>query len=335
MRLLIAGLGSIGRRHLATLRELRPGDEIVALRHERTAEPPLPGVERYVFSLDEAVASRPEAAFICGPASSHVAVALAFARNGTHLFVEKPLSHRLDGIDELIATCARGRLTLMVGYNLRFLESLRGVREAAAAGAIGRILSARAEVGQYLPDWRPQSDYRASVSAREELGGGALLELSHEIDYLRWLCGEITEVEAFCARTSELELDVEDTVEMLVRFEGGAIGSLHLDMVQRSPVRGCRLIGSKGTLTWDGMTDAVRLFSAGSNEWKELMPPRAPNRGATYRAELAHFFDCVLSGTPPLVGGEDGRRIVQIALAAKTSAQERCAVTLAAPNVTA
>jgi predicted dehydrogenase len=316
VRVLIAGLGSIGRRHLAGLRELRPGDEVIALRHQHTNAVPLPGVDRYAFSLDEALAYEPEVALICGPASTHVATALGLARHGVHLFIEKPLSHRLDGIDELIDVCTRAHLTLMVGYNLRFLESLRALREAFRSEAIGKLMTVRAEVGQYLPDWRPQSDYRESVSAR-------------------WICGEIIEVDAITARTSDLELDVEDTVEMILRFESGAVGSIHLDMVQRAPVRGCRLVGGKGTLIWDGLSDEVRLYSATRREWKDLSPPQPPNRGVSYRSELLHFFECVESGATPLVTGEDGRRIVQIVLAAEASAHERCSVSIAPPKLPA
>ena len=136
------------------------------------------------------------------------------------------------------------------------------MRKALHQGHIGRVQSVRAEVGQYLPDWRPGIDCRQTASAQQALGGGALLELSHEIDYVRWLIGEIREVTARIARLSDLEIDVEDCAEIILTFENGTIGGPHLDMIQRAPTRTCRLIGSDGTLVWDGLTSHVARYSA-------------------------------------------------------------------------
>ncbi|HEC14314.1 MAG TPA: Gfo/Idh/MocA family oxidoreductase, partial [Rhodospirillales bacterium] len=186
-KLLIVGLGSIGRRHVAVARELEPGMEIMALRRAGSAC----GDVVVFTSLDEALNARPDAVIIANPAPLHVATAQAFVEAGKHVLIEKPLSDRLDGIDKLLASSRRRGTVLQVGYCLRFHPSLIAMKQAVAEGRIGRILSLRAEVGHYLPDWRPGSDYRSAVSARRDLGGGVLLELSHEIDLARWLAGEV------------------------------------------------------------------------------------------------------------------------------------------------
>jgi predicted dehydrogenase len=322
MRVLIVGFGSIGRRHCANLRQLAPDAEILVLRRYGVESDAALQDVQVVRSLDEALSLAPDAAIIASPAASHVDDALALARQGVHLCVEKPLSHTLDGVDELTQECQRRSLVLMTAYNLRFYPPLQRLRDALLAGEIGRVLSVRAEVGQYLPLWRPGTDYRRGPSARRELGGGAILELSHEIDYVRWLCGEVVEVYCQSGHLSDLEIDVEDVAEILLRFANGAIGSLHLDMVQQPTSRGCRVVGTTGTLQWDGDTHRVQVWNSGLGSWRDLYPAMPLERNTMFIAELQHFLDCVNKKCLPAVGGTDGRRVLEIALAAKASARE-------------
>jgi len=148
-----------------------------------------PGIDHCVTSLDDALRFHPQAAVIANPASHHLDLAMPLAQAGVHLLVEKPVSSSTHRVSELIEVCRVRGITLMTGYNLRFLPSLKRFRELLEEKRVGRVLSVRAEIGQFLPSWRPGFDYRQSVSARATLGGGVLLELSHEIDYLRWLFG--------------------------------------------------------------------------------------------------------------------------------------------------
>lgn len=326
---LIVGLGSIGRRHLANLRALLPPAQLTVWRqHARpesaatTAAP----ADRVVFSLDDAVAGKPAFAFIASPAALHIPTALELARRGIHLFVEKPLSHSLEGVDELIDVCRRNHTLAMVGYNFRFHRPLELMRQALYDGRIGRPISMRAEVGQYLPDWRPDADYRQTATAQRRLGGGVLLELSHELDYARWLLGEVASVAAQAARLGDLEIDVEDTADVLLRFAGGATAAIHLDMLERAPRRCCRITGAEGTLDWDAAGGHVRLFSVRTGQWADLHPPGPLDRNAMYLAETAHFLDCVRRHEEPCVSLEEGRRTLCVALAAKQSAQTQRSV---------
>jgi len=250
VRFLVVGLGSIGRRHLVNLRHLIPDANITVWRHA-----PLAGggdvpreADGVVTSLDEALSPRPDMAILASPAPYHVRTAAALASAGVHILVEKPLSDSLDGVDALIDACGRRGIVLMVGYHLRFDPSLTILHDAVADGIIGRLLSLRSEVGQYLPEWRPGTDYRQGVTAQRDLGGGVVLELSHELDYVRWVAGEVRSVRAETGRLGDLDTDVEDVAEILLRFIDGSIGSVHLDMIQRSPTRTCRIIGTEGTL---------------------------------------------------------------------------------------
>ena len=292
---LVVGLGSIGRRHLKNLRQILPQAELTVLRSsDRSShEAPPEEASRVVYSFDDALLHEPRFAVIASPAPFHVEIALRLAERGVHLCIEKPISDRLDRIQDLIGLCRQRGLVLMVAYNLRFAAPLRTLREALMSGRIGTLLGLRIEAGQYLPDWRPNADYRQSVSARRDLGGGALLELSHEIDYARWLAGDIVRVSADVRKLSNLEIDVEDCAELTVNFASGVLGSIHVDMLQRTPTRTCKLIGSEGTLTWDAIVNQVRLFSAETRDWEDLHSAQSIDRNAMYVDELAHFLDCL------------------------------------------
>lgn len=329
LKVVIASLGGIGRRHLANFQHVAPAVRpIVWHQHSRPGSGSPSAADTVVYSLEGALAERPDAALVTGPSSTHVETALALARHGVHLLVEKPLADTLDGVAELIDTCRARGVLLAVGYCFRFYAPLQAVRDAIRDGRLGRVLSLRAEVGRYLPDWRPGQDYRTTVSGQRSLGGGVLLELSHEIDYPRWLLGEITTVTARVARLGDLAVDVEDTAELLVSFKDGAVGSIHLDMLQRAPVRTCRIVGTEATLIWDGGTHKVRMLTAEAPDGTVLYAGTAADYDEMYRVELRHFLDAVGGAEFPGATGEDGRRALEIALAAQRSSDERRVVAI-------
>jgi predicted dehydrogenase len=323
MKILVMGAGNIARRHIRNLKQLVPQVTLTLWRRQASMDDPelAAWIQRVVTTETEALAQNYDAAIIASPAPLHVPVAQKLAERGVHLLIEKPFSTTLAGIEALIATCAAKKIVLMVGYNLRFHAALQMVQTAIGAGRIGRVVSLRAEVGQYLPDWRPGKDYRQSVSAQRALGGGVVFELSHELDYLRWLGGEIRTVMAQTAHVSDLEMNVEDTADILLHFESGAVGSLHLDMVERAPYRQCRVTGTDGTLIWDAIAPSVKYYSAEKRAWEELFSPENFDRAAMYLDEMQHFLDCIHHQKTPIVSGQDAQRIVELALAVHQSAQ--------------
>jgi predicted dehydrogenase len=166
------------------------------------------------------------------------------------------------------------------------------------------------------------------VSASRDQGGGVLLELSHELDYARWLVGEPSSVFSLAARVSDLEIDVEDLAEVTIRFRDGAVGHVHLDMVQRSATRGCRVIGTDGTLAWSAHDHRVSWYQARSGDWQDLHPPTTVDRNQMYLDELSHFLDCAGGHSAPRVTGTDGKRALELALAARRSSQLKKVVDL-------
>ena len=320
MLVLVTGCGSIGKRHIRNLEALKAG-EIIAydVRPEccREVEQEY-GVKAY-DNLEEALAQKPDAALICTPTSLHIPTALSVARNGCHLFIEKPLSHSLDGVDELLQIVAQKGLVTLVGCNMRFHPSIARMKELVAEESIGAVLCARVQVGQYLPDWHPWEDYRQGYSASTSLGGGVILDAIHEIDYITWLLGEVSQIVCFSGKLSSLEIDTEDTAEILLQLKAGAIAEIHMDYIQRTYGRSCQIIGEEGTILWDFNDKQVKVYSAKTREWRLF--PEEPDYDANqmYIEEMKHFIQCLEGNAEPMQDVNAGRRILEIALAAKES----------------
>ena len=184
---------------------------------------------------------------------------------------------------------------------------------------VGKILSARAEFGQYLPDWRPWQDYRRSYTAKKKLGGGIILDGSHELDYIRWLLGEVEEVSCVAGKVSRLKVDVEDTAEITLKLGSGAIVGIHLDFVRHDYTRNCELIGDRGSIVWSYDDRLVKVYSARDKRWRTFRVGGDPNE--MYFQEMKHFIRCVQGKEKPLVSGEEGKKTLEIALAARRAAE--------------
>lgn len=319
-RFVIASLGSIGKRHLRNLRELYPEATIAALRRPESAPGLPPECDTQFFTVEDALAFKPTAAILAGPASTHVALAHAFVSGGIPVFIEKPLSHNLAGLAELRIAAQTGNVPVMIGYNLRFNQSLNAVRKELMDSVIGDVTSVRAEVGQYLPNWRPETDYRNSVSAQSVLGGGVLLELSHEIDYIVWLFGMPDRVFCRGGRLSKLEIDVEDCVELCLEYDAPRrLISVHLDFLQRTPVRVCKFIGSHGTICWNGIRDRYSVDVGDPTPDFRVVESPTPGRNQTYLDELSCFLAAIETGEPVAIPLTEGIDVMCIISAARQS----------------
>ena len=320
----IVGFGSAGARALEVLRELRPDADFLVLSRSQSAG--LNGVT--TNSFDDLLTFAPDAVVLAGPATTRQDVLSHLGDLEVPFFIEKPLGHSLSEAIAVVDLLGPAVEQSQLGYNLRFSESLIAFREIVRAGRVGRVLRFSAETGQYLPDWRPGKDYRESVSARANLGGGVLLELSHEIDYLRWIFGEWDWVSAWVGRTSSLEIDVEDTalVTIGVRGEesvGQLVGQLSLDFARRDKTRTVTAVCENGTIRWDGIAGTVDLYDPSESRWANLVTDSASP--SSYEAQWASFLSVVEHQTRPLVGIKDGVEVLR-ALEAIRQSQEQCGV---------
>lgn len=321
MKVIVAGAGSIGRRHIANLRTLGVKDIVVL---EPDAGRRAFAVQklrcRAVASLKEALSPRPAAAVICTPPSSHASLAVKLLAARVPCFIEKPLAHRPADAAAILRAARRSRTVAAVGYQLRQAPALQWILRVIKKGTLGRLLYVRAEAGQYLPDWRPWQDYRKSYTARRSLGGGVLRDHSHEIDLVRWLAGDVRKATCVARRLSRLNVDVEDTAELTLELDSGVLASLHLDMIQRAYKKGCRFVFEKGTIDWDYPSD-IRIYTAASKAWKKR---RLASRGADfYVAEMRLFLKSAGAGrlADGLVSVEDAARTLDAVSAAERSSR--------------
>jgi predicted dehydrogenase len=309
--ILVVGLGSIGRRHISVINNIFPKINIVLLRHKECnkEECKTLNINKCVTSLSDAINAKPQAAIIANPANKHVEIAKVLATYGIDILVEKPISANSKEAQELVEICEKNNVILMVAYNLRFLPSLIYFKQSIQSDLIGQVYSVKSEIGQYLPSWRPGYDYRCGVSAKKSLGGGVLLELSHEIDYLKWIFGPISWVKSHISKQSDLEIDVDDNASVILGFKGEKdkemIASLSMDFIRHDTTRKCYVIGDKGTLFWDGIVGRVSLFLEVDKCWVILFES-SPERDYTYSEEIKSFFESVESGRPSTITGADG-----------------------------
>jgi predicted dehydrogenase len=216
--------------------------------------------------------------------------------------VEKPLSTSVEGVAALFDSVAEARTIIQVGYNLRFLESLRAFEELLESRHLGDIQSIDIEVDQYLPDWRPNANYRSYVSAKKSLGGGALLELSHEVDLAIRLFGEFQLEHASMKKLSGLEIDVEDSVavegELLSFQDRKPKIRIHLGMINRAPRRFCEVVGSLTSARWNGLLGSVEIFNVLDRRW-DLVFEQQDDFVSSYERQLQEFLGRIESGFNP------------------------------------
>ncbi|MCX9085015.1 MAG: Gfo/Idh/MocA family oxidoreductase [Candidatus Methanoperedens sp.] len=332
MKILVVGCGSIGERHIRNLIDIS-NHSIIAFD---TLKERLNIIkERYDVetcdNIERCFENDIDAVIVCTPPNTHIKIADQAITHRAHVFIEKPISDRLDGLDDLIKKASSHQKIISVGYCFRFSEGLKLVKNLIDSGKLGRILSIKAEFGQYLPDWRPWQNYRQSYTAKKDLGGGIILDGSHEIDYLYWLLGDVKEVFCFSDKISDLEVETEDTAEILLRFSNGAIGEIHLDFIQRAYSRNCKIIGEKGTLIWNFGEHKVSLYSADSNEW--IIYDVDADVNLMYIEEMKHFLHCIDALSMPLIDARQGKRVLEIALAAKESSEKKSVIDISVSKI--
>jgi len=323
MRVLIAGTGSIGQRHIRNLRDLRPDCGLVLLRADGredalSAELCAPVVR----SLEQAMRYAPAALILATPSALHADLLLPAIAAGLPMYVEKPVVSRMDEVAAVRRAVSEHSYTAptLVGCNLRFLPSLLRLRELVTGGCIGRVVRAGFEAGQWLPDWRPSQDHRLSYSADPARGGGVVLDLVHEIDAARWLLGEMSSVQSMTEKVATLEIASEAVATALMRSErSDTLVTLALDYVARRPLRRYQLVGEQGTLTWDLPARTLHLDTPAGHEAIDC-GEHGFDVAATYRVAMAEFLAAVESGEATSQPLAEGLKSSELALRIKEQA---------------
>lgn len=331
MKCIVLGTGSIGKRHLRNLHALGikelaafdPSHESLdVIAKELNLKETYTDFKKIPFAAGNVV-------YICSPNHLHAEQALTAANSGCDLFIEKPIAITLDKRDELCSVIEKKKLISLTGCNMRFYPAIQKIKSMLEAGTIGKVLSYRLEVAIYLPNWRPHLDYRKNYGAHKAQGGGAILDMIHEIDYARWLFGDPLEVSAFYDKVSDLEIDTEDLAEINLRHEG-AIGNIHLDYLSHKYTRKVHVIGSKGNLFWDWHLGGVQHYDGASKSESFYANPKDYQLNQMYLDETNYFLDCVKNRKTTFFSVPEAFRVVEIALASKTASEQNRTVVLPA-----
>lgn len=258
----VIGLGNISNRHRKNIKSLWPESRVISMSASgRKIAGTIADCDITVESLAELISLAPDFVIVASPASLHAIHACPLLEAGIPVLIEKPLTMNVRDAELLLSACGKHQTPAAVGYCLRYLPAAKIMKKYLDSGALGIIYNVFSSIGQYLPDWRASKDYRQSVSARADLGGGALLELSHELDYLSWFFGEMT-CQYSCLRQSiELETDVEVIADIVLTDRVGSLCNVHLDFLQKRVHRVCSVVGSLGRLEWDLLKNSITVYS--------------------------------------------------------------------------
>ncbi len=291
MKILVVGYGSIGKRHVQNLLKI-PNVEILICTKQNIRNPCIKKV-KISKSISECIKENPEIGIISNESSYHVKTAIKLAKLGIDLFIEKPLSNSLDGSKELLSIVKKNKVITQMGCQFRFHKCIKKMKNIISNKKLGKIISVRSECGSFLPDWHPNENYSKSYAARNDLGGGVVLTNIHEIDYLYWFFGDVSQVISITGKYSDLKISADDLSIGILKFKNNIIAELHLDYFQKPDYRSCKIIGSMGTVFWDSDTNIVSFYENKKNKWIKVLKWTKYDRNLMFKEELTHFLNCV------------------------------------------
>lgn len=293
LRILLAGCGSIGRRHAQVLWEM-------GLRNITACDPSPVGREEMHRLLPEIALAEDydlqlqqgqfDAVFILTPTAMHLSMASRALEAGCHVFIEKPLSNTQEGVEDLKALAQKKNLCLMVGFCFRYHTVLRMAKKLLEQGTIGRLLNIRTFVGEPFAEIQP--NYKNMYYSKYS---GAF-ELVHDLDLALWFANQpVSQVYSVYGAFSDMEMEAPDSVELLVRFEDRLAANVHLNFYQHPRRRQTELMGTKGTITvefssWDQAT--LSWYNTDTRAWTVETFQTA--RNDMFRDEDLEFLRAVL-----------------------------------------
>lgn len=261
-KIAIIGLGSIAKRHAENIKTIYPDSVILGVSSSgNLSSTHIQNIDRLSTDIRQCKEFHPEFAIVASPATFHLQHAKYLLEANIPVLIEKPIAANSDDALLLISTCMKANLPASVGYCLRYLPAASVMKMILEQKEIGTIYNVMSHVGQFLPDWRTDKDHQFTVSASKKLGGGALLELSHELDYLQWLLGELDLKYAMLRHSQELKLEVEEIADLMLTTPTGVVCNVHMDFIQKKPQRYCEMIGEKGRVVWNLLENRISIFS--------------------------------------------------------------------------
>lgn len=313
MKILICGLGSIGQRHAKNLIHLKQ-DNLIFFRERnlKLTDKKLKN-KKVFYSLDEALKDKPTIAFICNTTEKHIDTALKCAKKNCHLFIEKPLSHNLKKIKKLKKIALKNKIKIMIGYNMRFHPLMVKIKKFLKKGFLGKVYNFQSEWSEYLPDWHPWEDYKNTYPARKEMGGGCSLTLSHELDSLCWLFGNIKKMYNFKIY-DHLDTNVDTCSDFLINFNNKVVGYSHIDFLGKPYTRKLFISGTKRKIFFDYYKNQIKIFER-TGSIKVIKVKFKKND--MYLNEIDYFLKCILKNKNPVSNLKDSQYILKKILSFK------------------
>jgi len=320
-RILIVGYGSIGKRHVRNILNYTNSNIIIFTKRSDLDFK----TNRVTVSdsLDYCLLQKPNIGFICNETSFHVSTALQLAKAGLDLFLEKPLSDSIKGVNDLKRIVNKKRLITQMGYHMRFHDCIIKIRKLIKQKKIGRVISIQSENGSYFPDWHPYEDYTKSYAGKKRLGGGIILTQIHDIDYLYWFFGKPKSIFSFAGKLSDLKITSEDYSASIIQFPNRVTVELHLDFFQGPEYRRCKIKGTNGIIEWNSNENKIKFFNNKKKKWEIILNFNTYERNQLYIDEIKHFFKCVKTRKKTINPLEEGIKTLNIALAMKKSSETK------------
>ena len=338
VRIAVIGAGMIGRAHIDILRR-DPQCAVAGIADPSAAaaayaaELSVPCFAEPGAMLD---ATKPDGAIVATPNALHLAHTKACAERGVHVLVEKPIADTLEAAHELTAAARRAGIAVLIGHHRRHNPIIEKAREIVRAGRIGRLTAVAA-----LWLLRKSDDYYEATWRRQPGAGPILNNLIHDIDDLRYICGEIDSVQAIVSNNVR-SFAVEDTAVVALHFADGALGTVTLSDAVAAPwsweltsgenpvypqqPENCYLItGTEGSLT----VPKLELWRYDREPgWHAPLSREAIEvvRADPLVRQIQHFCRIVRDGEAPRVTGEDSTRTLATVLAVASAAGSSRAV---------
>ena len=322
MNVLVVGYGSIGKRHIQNLLTFK-GIQIFVLTKRTTDKFLKINKIHTINRFKDILNFKIDVAIISNNTNQHVKTASLLANLGCDLLIEKPLSHSMDDVQQLLKLSKKNKLVTLLGCVLRFNPFIKKIHEMINNQTLGKIIFSHVENGSYLPDWHPHENYELSYASKKSLGGGVVLTAIHEIDYLYWFFGTVKEVFSFTGKYSDLKISAEDLSSIVMKFNNNVISELHLDYFQRPGIRSCKVVGTKGTVYWDNSINEVKFYNNKRKKWTTKLKIDNYDWNQMYVDEMRYFLNCVKKRQKTINSIEDGVETLKIALSIKKSSKSK------------
>lgn len=319
MKILVVGLGSIGTRHLNNLLACGVSDVVICReRNLKTSGKLAINGLPIVHDYDNALSFGMDAVVIANPTSLHMTYAKKAIEAGCHVYLEKPVSNSLDGMDEILLLSQKQKRTVMVGCQMRFHPNLEDIRNWVQEGILGKVFSVNVDFGELLPLWHPYEDYQQSYAARKDLGGGVVLTQIHDLDYLFWIFGPIIQVYAVGGHLTPLKIDVEDTALISLLTKEGVPIQIRMDYWRNPPVRKMSVVSEKGEIVWEYSKGEALLYQDGKIIQCSSVPDNW-ERNDMFLAAMKDFLHSIHNGKTLRCPLKDGIDVLKIAMDVKKS----------------